>query len=67
MSKDLQYQLSRAQSEGNNARYRQLAPLVATAEGRYDFAIPGYLNALNPDIEPTTFQDWFLRNWASIP
>ncbi|KAF2024626.1 hypothetical protein EK21DRAFT_78274 [Setomelanomma holmii] len=51
----------------NSARYRQLAPLVATAEGRYDFAVPGYLNALNPDIEPTTFRDWFLHNWASIP
>lgn len=66
-SADLQYQMSRAQSERNGTRYRQLAPLVATAEGRYDFAVPGYLNALNPDIVPTTFRDWFLHNWASIP
>ncbi|KAH7092062.1 hypothetical protein FB567DRAFT_588373 [Paraphoma chrysanthemicola] len=64
---NLQYQMSRAQSERNGTRYRQLAPLVATAEGRYDFAVPGYLNALNPDIVPTTFRDWFLHNWASIP
>ncbi|EAT81934.1 hypothetical protein SNOG_10540 [Parastagonospora nodorum SN15] len=48
-------------------RYRQLSPLVATAEGRFDFAVPGYLNMLNPDIATTRFRDWFLHNWASIP
>lgn len=64
---NLQHQLVQAQAVGNGARYRQLSPLVATAEGRFDFAIPGYLNMLNPDIETTTFQDWFLHNWANIP
>jgi hypothetical protein len=64
---DLQHQLAQAQTVGNGARYRQLSPLVATAEGRFDFAVPGYLNMLNPDIETTSFQDWFLHNWASIP
>jgi hypothetical protein len=64
---DLQYQLDQAQAAGNGARYRKLAPLLATAEGRFDFAIPGYLNILNPDIETTTFEEWFLDNWASIP
>jgi hypothetical protein len=59
--------MSQAESSGNRARYRRLAPLVATAEGRYDFAIPGYLNILNPDVETTTFEDWFRHNWASIP
>jgi hypothetical protein len=56
-----------AQAAGDGTRYRKLAPLVATAEGRFDFAIPGYLNILNPDIETTTFEEWFLDNWASIP
>jgi hypothetical protein len=56
-----------AQVEGDGAQYRKLAPLVATAEGRYDFVTPGYLNSLNPDIRPTKFRDWFLHNWASIP
>ncbi|OAK95527.1 hypothetical protein IQ06DRAFT_320286 [Phaeosphaeriaceae sp. SRC1lsM3a] len=65
--RNLQHQLVQAQAVGNGARYRQLSPLVATAEGRFDFAIPGYLNMLNPDIETTTFQDWFLHNWANIP
>jgi hypothetical protein len=64
---DLQHQMSQAQAAGNGARYRQLSPLVATAEGRFDFAVPGYLNILNPDIATTTFRDWFLHNWASIP
>jgi hypothetical protein len=64
---DLQHQLNLAQTTGNGARYRQLSPLVATAEGRFDFVVPGYLNLLNPDIQTTTFRDWFLQNWASIP
>jgi hypothetical protein len=64
---DLQHQLNQAQATGNGARYRQLSPLVATAEGRFDFVVPGYLNLLNPDIQTTTFRDWFLHNWASIP
>jgi hypothetical protein len=65
--KDLQHQLNQAQAVANDARYNRLAPLVATAEGRYDFAVPGYLNLLNPDIQTTAFQDWFRDNWASIP
>jgi hypothetical protein len=64
---DLQHQLNQAQTTGDGARYRRLAPLTATAEGRFDFVVPGYLNILNPDIETTTFEDWFLDNWASIP
>jgi hypothetical protein len=64
---DLQFRLDQAQVNGHGARYRRLAPLVATAEGRFDFVTPGYLNSLNPDIEPTPFRDWFLLNWAAIP
>lgn len=56
-----------AQANSDAATYYRLAPLVATAKGLYDFAVPGYLNLLNPDIEPIKFRDWFLHNWASIP
>lgn len=66
-STDLQYQMSLAQAAGDTARQRRLAPLLATAEGRYDFAVPGYLNAMYPDIRPTRFRDWFLHNWAAVP
>lgn len=56
-----------AQMEGDTARQRRLAPLLATAEGRYDFAVPAYLNSIYPDIQPMRFRDWFLHNWASVP
>ncbi|KAF2851683.1 hypothetical protein T440DRAFT_56085 [Plenodomus tracheiphilus IPT5] len=64
---NLQYQLEVAEFEGQTTRQRQIAPLLATAEGRYDFAVPAYLNLLFPDIQPTRFTDWFIHNWASIP
>ncbi|OAL44586.1 hypothetical protein IQ07DRAFT_649204 [Pyrenochaeta sp. DS3sAY3a] len=64
---NLQYQMSLAQAAGDTARQRRLAPLLATAEGRYDFAVPGYLNSMYPDIRPTRFRDWFLHNWAAVP
>lgn len=64
---DLEYQMTMAQLGGDIAGQRRLAPLLATAEGRYDFAVPAYLNSVFPDIHVTRFRDWFLRNWASIP
>lgn len=64
---DLEYQMTMAQLGGDTAGQRRLAPLLATAEGRYDFAVPAYLNSVYPDVQVTRFQDWFLRNWASIP
>jgi hypothetical protein len=64
---DLEYQMTMAQLSGDTAGQRRLAPLLATAEGRYDFVVPAYLNSVYPDIRVTRFQDWFLRNWASIP
>ncbi|KAB2102301.1 hypothetical protein CUC08_Gglean003120 [Alternaria sp. MG1] len=64
---NLEYQMTMAQLGGDTAGQRRLAPLLATAEGRYDFVVPAYLNAVYPDIQVTRFQDWFLRNWASIP
>ena len=59
--------MTMAQVAGDATTQRHLAPLLATAEGRYDFAVPGFLNQLNPDIQPTHFQTWFFQNWASIP
>ncbi|EMD90381.1 hypothetical protein COCC4DRAFT_68924 [Bipolaris maydis ATCC 48331] len=64
---NLEYHMTMAQLEGDVAGQRRLAPLLATAEGRYDFVVPAYLNTVFPDIHVTRFQDWFLRNWASIP
>ncbi|KAI8943167.1 hypothetical protein NX059_001196 [Plenodomus lindquistii] len=64
---NLQYQMDLAQIAGQTTRQRQIAPLLATAEGRYDFAVPAYLNSLFPDVQPTRFRDWFVHNWASVP
>ncbi|EDU43040.1 conserved hypothetical protein [Pyrenophora tritici-repentis Pt-1C-BFP] len=65
--RNLEYQITMAQLGGDIAGQRRLAPLLATAEGLYDFAVPAYLNSVFPDIRVTRFQAWFLRNWASIP
>ncbi|CAA9961344.1 NAD-binding protein [Pyrenophora teres f. maculata] len=64
---NLEYQITMAQLGGDIAGQRRLAPLLATAEGLYDFAVPAYLNSVFPDVRVTRFQAWFLRNWASIP
>ena len=64
---DLQYQMGVAQLHRQTTNQRRIATLLATAEGRYDFALPAYLNCLFPDIQPTRFRDWFLQNWASVP
>ncbi|KAH7385929.1 hypothetical protein BKA66DRAFT_65095 [Pyrenochaeta sp. MPI-SDFR-AT-0127] len=64
---NLQYQMTMAQMGGDTLKERRLAPLLATAEGRYDFAVPAHLNSVFPDIRPIAFRNWFLRNWASIP
>ncbi|KAL5119663.1 hypothetical protein ACEQ8H_002509 [Pleosporales sp. CAS-2024a] len=63
---NLRYQLNQAQITGNFMLSSKLSPLVATAEGRFDFSVPGYLNQLNRDIVTTPFRDWFIGNWASI-
>lgn len=64
---NLQYQMGVAQLHRQTTNQRRIATLLATAEGRYDFALPAYLNCLFPDIQPTRFRDWFLQNWASVP
>ncbi|KAF2126949.1 hypothetical protein P153DRAFT_377869 [Dothidotthia symphoricarpi CBS 119687] len=63
----LQYQIHMAQMAGDVPTQRRLATLGATAEGRYDFASPAYLNTCFPDIRPVAFRDWFLQNWALVP
>ncbi|KAJ4376254.1 hypothetical protein N0V83_001537 [Neocucurbitaria cava] len=63
----LQYQMELAHMAGNTAEHGRLSALLATAEGRYDFAVPAYLNSVYPDITTTPFRDWFLQNWASVP
>lgn len=56
-----------ARLAGDTTTQRRLAPVHATAEGRYDFVVPAYLNSIYPDIHPIRFKDWFLHNWAAIP
>ena len=63
----LQYELTLAQMAGDVPRQRRLSTLIATAEGRYDFASPAYLNTQFPEIRPVSFQTWFQENWALIP
>ncbi|KAF2502827.1 NAD(P)-binding protein [Lophium mytilinum] len=63
----LNYELTLAQLAGDHARQRRLQALIATVEGRYDFALPGALNTQFPDIQPEPFQNWFARNWVGVP
>jgi len=52
---------------GDIQRTNRLHMLIATAEGRFDFQTPAYLNAAFPDVQPISFQDWLVRNWAGVP
>ncbi|KAF2798193.1 NAD(P)-binding protein [Melanomma pulvis-pyrius CBS 109.77] len=63
----LQYELTLAQMAGDVPRQRRTSTLIATAEGRYDFVAPAFLNAQFPDIQPLTFQVWFANNWGAVP
>ena len=63
----LRYELTMAQMEGDVQKQRRLLTLIATAEGRYDYTTPAYLNSYCPDLSPISFRDWFTRNWASVP
>ncbi|OCL01972.1 NAD(P)-binding protein [Glonium stellatum] len=63
----LRYELTLAQLASDFPKQTRLYALIATAEGRYDFAQPAYLNAQFPDIQPESFRNWFARNWAPVP
>ncbi|KAF3039246.1 hypothetical protein E8E11_003467 [Didymella keratinophila] len=60
----LQYQLSIA---GNTMQQQRIATHLATAEGRYDFAAPAYLNSMYPDVVVTGLQHWLTHTWAAVP
>lgn len=64
---NLQQQLMVAQRQHQTINQRRIATLLAVAEGRYDFAVPAYLNCLFPEIQPIRFRDWFFSYWASVP
>lgn len=55
----LQYQMTMAQMEGDVLKQRRLAALIETAEGRYDYSTPAYLNSAFPDVQPLPFRHWF--------
>ena len=62
----LQYAVQLAQTQGDVAAIMRALDLLAAAEGAYDFAAPGTLNA-SPrcrDITPIRFEDWLQRVWA---
>jgi hypothetical protein len=43
--------------------------LIATANGRYDFAYPGNLrtSSRGRDVRPLSFEDWLRNVWANVP
>jgi len=63
----LQYQLSVAEASGDITQQQRVAAHLATAEGRYDFVTPGYLNTMYPDIPITSFQAWLSHTWSTVP
>jgi hypothetical protein len=56
-----------AEANGDVTQQQRVAAHLATAEGRYDFITPGYLNTMYPDIVPTTFHAWLALAWAAVP
>lgn len=52
--------LATTQQDGTSQR--RLHALIATAEGRYDFAQPN-LNQLFPEVHTLPFQTWFIAKW----
>ena len=63
----LQYQLSVAVASGDTMQQQRIATHLATAEGRYDFVTPAYLNTMYPDVLTTPFSTWLSYTWAAIP
>lgn len=55
-------ELAVAAASGDRARGIRLHTLIATVEGRYDFA-QSNLNSTFPDVQPERFAQWFVRKW----
>ncbi len=66
-SAGLRYQLSVAEANRQTMQQQRIETHLATAEGRYDFVTPGYLNTLYPEITVASFQAWLLHIWGSVP
>ncbi|KAF3046954.1 hypothetical protein E8E12_009249 [Didymella heteroderae] len=60
----LQYQLS---ITSNPTQQQRIATHLATAEGRYDFATPAYLNSMYPDVVVMSLHHWLTHTWAAVP
>lgn len=58
--------MTMAQMAGDPYKQRKLATLLETAENRYQFASPAYLNSLFPDIVPVSFRSWFTRTFILV-
>ncbi|KAF1927543.1 uncharacterized protein M421DRAFT_64450 [Didymella exigua CBS 183.55] len=59
----LQYQLSIA---NDKTQQQRIATHLATAEGRYDFAPPAYLNSMYPEVVVTGLRHWLTHTWAAV-
>lgn len=62
----LQYHLSIAQMEGDIIKQQRVATHLATAEGRYDFVTPAYLNTVYQDVPTTSLSTYLSRTWAAV-
>ncbi|KAK4896133.1 hypothetical protein LTR27_005990 [Elasticomyces elasticus] len=56
--------LELATAQQDRATMLRLHALIATAEGRFDFAQTN-LNQLFPDVRTISFQTWFLAKWGT--
>ncbi|KAK5124712.1 hypothetical protein LTR85_001425 [Meristemomyces frigidus] len=59
----LRSELQLATLQEDSARQMRLHSLIATAEGRYDFA-QANLNQRFPDVRVISFQEWFITKWS---
>lgn len=58
----LRAELATAAARGDRARGMKLQMLIATAEGRYDFAQHN-LNSAFPRLQVERFASWFVQKW----
>ena len=58
----LRSELQLAAAQQDTAHGTRIQTLIATANGRYDFAQPN-LNRAFPEVRPISFEDWFVVKW----